>query len=136
GDVQPIYKAAIDVDHFQEVLGNLIENALKYTKAGEVTVDLNGTQEKVVVSIHDTGIGIPAEDIPHLFQKFYRVDNTDTREIGGTGLGLFLSRRLVESMGGRLEVESILGKGTTFNVIFPRAHESGLKPMVSFNEEK
>lgn len=117
-----------DNNHLREVVSNLIENAVKYTKQGNVTVDVTSpNQEKVLISVHDTGIGIPPEDLSHLFQKFYRVDNTDTRDIGGTGLGLYLCRRLVETMGGRLWVESTLGQGSTFFVELSRvSHEEAM----------
>jgi signal transduction histidine kinase len=121
----PVYYVNVDNDHLREVMTNLIENAIKYTPSGDVTVDIDGDNEHVKVSIQDTGIGIPAEDISHLFQKFYRVDNSDTREIGGTGLGLYLCRRLVETMNGRIWVESEYKKGSTFFVELPRvSHES------------
>lgn len=116
----PVYYANVDNDHLREVVGNLIENAIKYTLAGEVVVDIGGTDDKIVISITDSGIGIPAEDMPHLFQKFYRVDNSETREIGGTGLGLYLCRRLAEAMGGRVWVESEFKKGSTFHLEIPR----------------
>lgn len=102
------------------MLDNLIENAIKYTPNGSVSVDVTGSSDSVVVSIKDSGLGIPAEDISHLFQKFYRVDNMDRQEIGGTGLGLYLSRRLVEAMQGRIWVESTYGQGSTFFVELPR----------------
>ena len=70
--LQPIYYAFVDPDHFREITANLIENAIKYTKEGEVVVDVTGDSSKVVVSVMDSGLGIPAEDVPHLFQKFYR----------------------------------------------------------------
>ncbi|MDT4848360.1 Adaptive-response sensory-kinase SasA [compost metagenome] len=102
----------------------MIENAIKYTPHGDVVIDVGGDSEHVVISISDSGIGIPAEDIPHLFQKFYRVDNSDTREIGGTGLGLYLCRRLAETMGGRIWVDSEYKKGSTFYLEVPRiSHE-------------
>lgn len=116
----PIYYVDLDSDHLREVLANLIENAIKYTPKGEVVIDIKADDEHVVVSISDSGIGIPTEDIPHLFQKFYRVDNSDTREIGGTGLGLYLCRRLVEAMSGRIWVDSEYKKGSTFSVELPR----------------
>lgn len=120
----PMFYIYLDGDHLREVLSNLIENAIKYTPAGEVVVDVNGDESHVQVSISDSGIGIPAEDIPHLFQKFYRVDNSDTREIGGTGLGLYLCRRLIEAMNGRIWVESEYKHGSTFFVELPRiTHE-------------
>lgn len=118
--VTPAFYSWVDPDHFREVLSNLIENAIKYTKAGDITVDITGDDEHVALSVHDSGIGIPAEDIAHLFQKFYRVDNSDTREIGGTGLGLYLCRRLVETMGGRIWVNSEFGHGSTFSFELPR----------------
>ena len=109
-----MFYANVDNDHLREVLNNLVENAIKYTPSGDVIVDVTGDNDHVRVSIKDSGIGIPREDIPHLFQKFYRVDNTATREIGGTGLGLYLCRRLAEVMGGRIWVESEFKKGSTF----------------------
>lgn len=118
--IMPVYYVNLDNDHIREVLDNLIENAIKYTPQGQVTVDITGADDKVVVSIKDTGLGIPAEDIPHLFQKFYRVENVDRQTIGGTGLGLYLCRRLVEAMQGRLWVESVFGNGSTFFVELPR----------------
>lgn len=125
--LSPVYYVEVDNDHLREVLGNLIENGLKYTKAGNVTVDVTGDSQHVVISVHDTGIGIRAEDLPHLFQKFYRIDNTDTREIGGTGLGLYLSKKLVEAMDGRLSIESEYGRGSTFLVELKRLpHEEAI----------
>jgi len=126
--MQPVFYADVDPGHFREVVSNLIENAIKYTPRGDVTVDVTGDDKLVTVAIQDTGIGIPAEDISHLFQKFYRVDNTDTREINGTGLGLYLSRKLAETMGGHLRVESEYGKGSTFFLDIPRtSHEDAMR---------
>lgn len=125
--LQPIFYANIDPDHFREVVSNLIENAIKYTPSGEVVVNVTGDDKQISVSVKDSGIGIPAEDIPHLFQKFYRVDNSDTREIGGTGLGLYLSRRLAEAMSGNLRVESKYKEGSTFYLEIPRMSSSDAK---------
>jgi len=90
GDVtiSPVLYVRADKDRLQECLSNLIENAIKYTPSGQIAVDVNASNEYIRFSVSDTGIGIPPEDIPHLFQKFYRVDNSDTREINGSGLGL------------------------------------------------
>lgn len=118
--VQPVYFVNLDNDHIREILDNLIDNAIKYTPKGDVTINVEGTDEKVIVSIKDTGLGIPAEDLPHLFQKFYRVENVDRQSIGGTGLGLYLSHRLAENMGGRLWAESVYGQGSTFFLELPR----------------
>ncbi len=84
---------------------------------------LNTRRSGCGFSVSDTGIGIPPEDIPHLFQKFYRVDNSDTREINGSGLGLYLTRRMVESMNGRIGATSTRNKGSTFYIDLPRHTE-------------
>ena len=126
--LNPVYYANVDNDHLREVLSNLVENAIKYTPKGDVTIDIGGDAEHVVVSVADSGIGIPKEDQVHLFQKFYRVDNSATREIGGTGLGLYLSRRLVEGMNGRIWLESEFQRGSTFFVEIPRvSHEEATR---------
>jgi PAS domain S-box-containing protein len=126
--LNPVYYANVDNDHLREVFSNLVENAIKYTPKGEVVIDVTGDTDHVVISVADSGIGIPKEDQVHLFQKFYRVDNSDTREIGGTGLGLYLSRRLAEAMGGRIWLESEYKKGSTFYLELPRiAHEEATR---------
>lgn len=104
----------VDLNRFNEALSNYIENAIKYTKEGAITVDVINKDKRVRVSVKDNGIGIPHEEVPYLFQKFYRVDNSDTREVGGTGLGLYLVKKIVEAMNGVVGVESELGKGSTF----------------------
>lgn len=118
--ISPVFYAYVDNDHFREIVQNLVENAIKYTLKGDVIVDVMGDQEHITISITDSGIGIPKEDQTHLFQKFYRVDNSDTREIGGTGLGLYLCRRLTETIGGRIWLESEYKRGSTFFVAIPR----------------
>lgn len=118
--ISPVYYAYVDPDHIREVIGNLIDNAIKYTPQGSVTIDVTGDNDNITISVTDTGLGIPPEDLPHLFQKFYRVDNTDTRVIGGTGLGLYISRRLTEANSGHISVTSSYGKGSTFSVQLPR----------------
>ena len=134
--LQPIFYANIDPDHFREVVSNLIENAIKYTPSGEVVVNITGDDKQISISVKDSGIGIPTEDIPHLFQKFYRVDNSDTREIGGTGLGLYLSRRLAETMSGNLRVESKYKEGSTFYLEIPRMNSSEAKQRLESAETK
>lgn len=126
--LNPVYYANVDNDHLREVIANLVENGIKYTPSGEVVIDVGGDNDHVVVSITDTGIGIPKEDQVHLFQKFYRVDNSATREIGGTGLGLYLCRRLAETMNGRIWVESEYQRGSTFFLEIPRLdHEDATR---------
>jgi PAS domain S-box-containing protein len=116
----PILYAKVDQDFLREALDNLIENAAKYTPSGSVEVNVTADNANVVISVKDSGIGIAPEDLAHLFQKFYRVDSTDTREIGGTGLGLYISKRRVEEVGGRMWAESEYGKGSTFYIAVPR----------------
>ena len=118
--LNPMYYAYVDNDHLREIVQNLVENAVKYTLKGGVTVDVTGDTKHITISVTDTGIGIPREDQSHLFQKFYRIDNSDTREIGGTGLGLYLCRRLAEAIGGRLWLESEYKQGSTFFLEIPR----------------
>lgn len=135
--LNPVYYANVDNDHLREVIANLIDNAIKYTPNGDVTIDIGGDNDHVVVSVRDSGIGIPKEDQPHLFQKFYRVDNSDTREIGGTGLGLYLSRRLIETMNGRIWVESEYKQGSTFYVELPRiSHEEATRLIEAVSIQK
>lgn len=113
--------AMVDIDFLQEIINNLIENAVKYTNAGgEIWVSVRGDGDDVLINVTDSGIGIPPENLPHVFQKFYRVDNSATREIGGTGLGLYLVKSRVEAMGGRVWAESAFGEGSTFYVALPR----------------
>ncbi len=128
--ISPVYYANVDNDHLREVVANLVENAIKYTLKGDVVVDVTGDEEHVTISIKDSGIGIAPEDMPHLFQKFYRVDNSATREIGGTGLGLYLCRRLAEVMGGRIWLDSEFGKGSTFYLELPRLAQEEAMHMI------
>lgn len=118
--IKPLYYTHADPDRLREVITNLFDNAVKYTDEGKVSIGLTGNDQVVQFHISDTGPGIPAEDIPHLFQKFYRVDNSTTRTIGGTGLGLFICRKIVELYQGRIWVESKLGEGSTFYINLPR----------------
>jgi PAS domain S-box-containing protein len=118
--IRPLYYAFVDTHRIQEVLTNIINNAIKYTPDGSVTITLTGDPSVIQIQVQDTGPGISADDIPHLFQKFYRVDNSMTRTIGGTGLGLFICRKIVELYNGRIWAESEPGKGTTFFINLPR----------------
>ena len=132
----PVFFIHADRDHLHEILNNLFENAIKYTPSGMVSVNVTGDDNNVQISVKDSGIGIPAEDIPHLFQKFYRVDNSETREINGTGLGLFLSRKLTESIGGFLDVESEYKKGSTFTVKLPRITRENAEKLKAIEDTK
>jgi two-component system phosphate regulon sensor histidine kinase PhoR len=105
----------------EQVLENLVDNAVKYGKDQGVHVRVTGRRsgERVVLEVHDDGPGIPAEHLPRLFERFYRVDPGRSRERGGTGLGLAIVKHLVESMGGTVEVRSASGDGTTFRIEVP-----------------
>lgn len=127
--VKPFYYVHADAERIREVITNLFDNGVKYTESGTITLGLTGNKEVVQVSVHDTGPGIPANDIPHLFQKFYRVDSTVTRTIGGTGLGLFICRKIVEMYDGRIWVESKLGEGSTFYINLPRLSNEKAKEL-------
>ncbi len=123
--LNPNILAYTDKNLLYEVISNLIENAIKYTQEGTITVDVSiRGSELAIISVADTGIGIPPEDIPHLFQKFYRVDNSQTREIGGTGLGLYLCRKIIETLHGRIWAESTIGKGSVFFVELARIDQA------------
>lgn len=118
--VRPLYYVSVDPDRLREVITNLFDNAVKYTPNGKITLGLTGNNEVVQLFVKDTGPGIAPEDIPHLFQKFYRVDNSATRTIGGTGLGLFISKKIIELYNGRIWAESEINKGSTFYINLPR----------------
>jgi two-component system, OmpR family, phosphate regulon sensor histidine kinase PhoR len=111
----------------RQALVNLVDNGIKYTPSGgQVTVSAafsagGDGAETVTIRVSDTGLGIPARDLPHVFDKFYRVKSKATRDIAGTGLGLAITKTIVESVGGRIRVESVEGAGTTFTVELPVA---------------
>ena len=104
----------------QQVFYNVIDNAIKYTpRGGEVRVELARAGKRAVVRVEDTGIGIPAADLPHIFDRFYRVDKARSRETGGTGLGLSIVRQIVLLHDGDIRAESEENKGTTFVIVLP-----------------
>ncbi len=99
---------------------NLVDNAIRYTRSGgRVEVALGAEDGEVVLTVSDTGLGIPKRDLPRIFERFYRVDRARSRETGGTGLGLSIVRHIVENHGGRISVDSELGRGTRFEVRLP-----------------
>ena len=134
--LKPLYYVMADPDRMREVITNLFDNACKYTEQGKISIGLTGDADVVQLYVRDTGAGIPADDIPHLFQKFYRVDNSATRTIGGTGLGLFICRKIVELYKGRIWVESELGKGSTFFINLPRLSIQRAEALQSEEESK
>ena len=109
-----------DEEKLRRIIMNLVSNAIKFTAAGGVTLRLRGTRTavgvKVVIRIADTGIGIPADKIPLLFDPFYQVESGMSRSYGGTGLGLSISRQLAHAMGGTVRVRSAVGRGSVFTV--------------------
>jgi heavy metal sensor kinase len=109
-----------DRDRLKQVLINLVDNALKYTpQGGEVILGLTKDDAWVKISVRDTGIGIAPDHIPNLFDRFYRVDKARSRDAGGTGLGLAIAKSVVDAHNGKIQVESELGKGSTFTVWLP-----------------
>jgi signal transduction histidine kinase len=120
--LQTNQKIKVDPNRFRQVMVNIIGNAIKYTKEGEVRVrvenESTGGKNKISIRVSDTGIGMSAEDQEKLFEKFYRIKSDETREIRGTGLGLWITKQIVEQMGGKISVESIKGVGTHFIVTF------------------
>lgn len=118
--IAPLFYVAANPERLREVVMNLIDNANKFTTEGGIKVVLSGNTEEVTVAVSDTGLGMSREDSAHLFQKFYRIDSSATRTIGGTGLGLYLCRKLIELFNGRIWVESEPGKGSTFMFTLPR----------------
>jgi two-component system sensor histidine kinase VicK len=110
----------IDQDKFLQVVDNIMNNAIKYSPdGGVITARLLETHNHVILSITDQGLGIPAKDINHVFDRFYRVDKARSRKQGGTGLGLAISKEVIEALGGRIWVDSQEGKGSTFYISLP-----------------
>jgi len=102
------------------VLSNLLDNAIKYTPAGgQITVGAHPAGSDIEFFVRDTGIGIPEEDLPRLFERFYRVDKARSRELGGTGLGLSIVKHLIAAHNGTTRVESAVGQGSTFYFTLP-----------------
>ena len=110
----------IDTDKFTQVLDNIMNNAIKYSPdGGVVTCRLLETHNQVIISISDQGLGIPRADLGHVFDRFFRVDKARSRAQGGTGLGLAISKEVVQMLGGRIWVDSVEGKGSTFYISLP-----------------
>jgi signal transduction histidine kinase len=110
-----------DPERVEEVVSILVDNAAKYTQpGGRVTVSTCGRRGDVVITVADTGCGIPADDLPFIFERFYRSDQSRSVESGGFGLGLAIAKQIVDSSGGLIDVTSMLGEGTVFTVRLPR----------------
>nr|RNJ67002.1 MAG: sensor histidine kinase [Leptolyngbya sp. IPPAS B-1204] len=117
-----------DPERVEQIVVNLISNALRYTPKGSVVVKVYPEADKVWIAVIDTGQGIAAEDLPHVFERFWRADRSRDRSSGGTGIGLAICQRLVELHGGTIEVESQLGRGSTFRFSLPIAREKASGP--------
>jgi signal transduction histidine kinase len=116
--VDPVF---MDTPRIGRVLNNLIGNALRYTPPqSEVRVRVSSSEKEVLVEVTDTGEGIPQEDLPYVFERFYRGDKSRNRATGGAGLGLAIVRGIVEAHGGRIAVESQVGRGTKFQFSLPK----------------
>jgi two-component system, OmpR family, sensor histidine kinase VicK len=118
--IKPLYYVKADPERIREVVTNLFDNAVKYTQTGFVRIGLTGNDKMVQIFVADSGMGMPSEDLPHLFQKFYRIDNSETRTIGGTGLGLFICKQILDLYNGQIWADSVAGKGSTFYINLPR----------------
>src|SRR5262245_6550797 len=124
-DRQPLV-VPVDAERVQTILTNLVDNAIKYSPAGgPVECRVTGTDDSVLVAVHDHGVGIAADDLPRLFSRFGRVSSEATRHIPGIGLGLYLARELARLHGGDIDVESKPGAGSTFVLSLPRGRTAG-----------
>ncbi len=121
GDLDQEVLVMADVEAVRQVADNLIDNAIKYTpENGSVRVRCIARRDTITLEVWDTGIGIPRDDLPRIFERFYRVDKARSRALGGTGLGLSIVKHVVQSIGGKIEVSSRVGSGSRFTVHLPR----------------
>ena len=122
-DISPaLGKAQADKERVEQVLVNLVHNAIKFTPPdGRITISAKAEGDNILVSVGDTGVGIPADDLPRIFERFYKADKA--RAGGGTGLGLAIAKHIIEAHGGRIWAESVEGKGSTFTFTLPAAAE-------------
>jgi two-component system, OmpR family, phosphate regulon sensor histidine kinase PhoR len=110
----------VDERRLEEVVHNLLDNAVKYShQNGRILIQTGAPDQEVVLSVRDEGVGIAANDLPRIFERFYRADRARSRELGGTGLGLSIVKHIAQLHGGRVEAESVVGQGTTIRVILP-----------------
>jgi PAS domain S-box-containing protein len=115
-----------DEERLHQLFSNLLTNAIKFTpKGGDIQIRSKGDGSSVVIEVVDSGVGIPPEDLPHIFERFYQGDSSPTRKFGGMGLGLAICNEIVEAHGGRIEAESKVGSGSVFRVTLPMTKEAG-----------
>ena len=129
-ECDPKITARIDPARFQQVLLNILDNARKHSEAGS-QVTLQGRQDakSITITVTDTGEGIPQEDLPFVFDRLYRVDKSRSRQYGGSGLGLAIAKELVESHGGRIDIDSERGVGTAVTITLKRGEENEKNPI-------
>jgi signal transduction histidine kinase len=124
-DVQGSVSVDGDRARIKQVVVNLLDNAIKYTPSGgSINLDVHAIECKAVIEVADTGIGIPAGALPHIFERFFRVDKARSRDVGGAGLGLAIVKSICAAHGGQVYVESREGHGTRFKVELPLAQLS------------
>ncbi len=124
-DIPDISRVCGDKDRFIEVIINLLDNAVKFTmEGGRLSIRARNEGENVHLTVSDTGIGIPEDIIPKLFTRFYQLDASTARKYGGAGLGLYISKNIIDAFRGKIWIESEVGKGTTVHVLLPIAKES------------
>src|SRR5438552_6524657 len=112
----------VDERRLEEVVHNLLDNAVKYShQNGRILIQAGALDQEIVLSVRDEGVGIAANDLPRIFERFYRADRARSRELGGTGLGLSIVKHIAQLHGGRVEAKSVVGQGTTIRVILPIA---------------
>jgi len=115
----PLYVLADD-EKIMEAFSNILKNAIAYSKSGsKIKIEIGKKRDKVFISFSDGGVGISKGDLPHVFERFYRSENAFTAKKEGTGLGLWITKRIVEEHNGEIEIHSILGKGTIVNIVLP-----------------
>jgi signal transduction histidine kinase len=112
---------SVDPDRLNQIMINLVGNSIKYTEKGKVEIVTRIEGKKILIAVEDTGIGMSAEERKGLFEKFNRIKNDQTMKIEGTGLGLWITKQLIEQMKGEIQVESVKGKGSRFSILFPVA---------------
>jgi len=124
-------KLNLDSDRIEQVLHNLVGNAMRYTpEGGRITIAVEDKDQEVMVRVADTGRGIPKEDLPQIFERFYRGERSRARRGGGAGLGLAIAKQLVEAHGGRIWAESELGRGTRVNLALPKTRAAVRPPVI------
>ena len=125
-DLPHVCEVKGEADRLRQLFFNLLDNAIKYTPpGGKVTVNGGASNRQASITVSDTGIGIPAEHLPHVFERFYRVDPSRSLETDGNGLGLAICRSIAESHSGRLEIDSTFGSGTRVTLVLPIQRKNG-----------